>query len=158
MPSSPRVYTSMLDHDLVQPEPNSGCWLWVGSQNSLGYGCACFNGKKIGAHRMAWIIANGVRPPKHMFVCHRCNNPSCVNPDHLFLAPQKDNMRHMVQCDRHARGERSASAKLTANDVRTILMRHEAGESQHSLAREYGINQGHISHIKRRRFWRHLAV
>jgi hypothetical protein len=77
------------------PEPNTGCWLWIGATREFGYGIYSVyrDDKKFGinAHRYSWELVHG-RIPAGMFVCHRCDVPQCVNPDHLFLGTQQENM------------------------------------------------------------------
>ena len=76
----------------VMPEPNSGCWLWVGVVNFFGYGQLYINSRYHGAHRVSWELHQG-QIPIGLFVCHKCDVPSCVNPNHLFVGTQLDNMR-----------------------------------------------------------------
>lgn len=75
------------------PVPECGCWIWLGHLDGKGYGQFVRNGKRIGAHRAAWEDHNGQPIPEGAMVCHSCDTPSCVNPDHLFLGSQLDNMR-----------------------------------------------------------------
>lgn len=87
--------------DRTIPVTESGCWLWTGHLSDWGYGTLHVgNGKEVKAHRLAWELAYGPIPPK-MHVCHRCDVTSCVNPAHLFLGTNADNMRDCLAKGRH---------------------------------------------------------
>jgi predicted DNA-binding protein (UPF0251 family) len=146
------------------PEPNSGCWLWTGAANSRGYGYIMARGIRGMAHRFALERATGVRPSSNVYACHKCDTPSCVNPDHLFWGSQAENMSDMVRKGRKkglvgdanpmrydptipARGERNGNVKLTDADVAAIRLGHQAGEGLKSLAAKYGVNRSHIWRI-----------
>lgn len=85
-------------------EPNTGCWLWLGRRGARGYGQVGFRGFKTRqAHRVSWLIHNGPIPDG-LFVCHKCDTPPCVNPDHLFLGTCQDNLTDMARKNRAYRG------------------------------------------------------
>lgn len=77
-----------------------GCWLWTGCRDKRGYGKTSIHGKTVIAHRLAWILTFG-EIASGQFICHRCDNPPCVNPEHLFSGTPKANMEDMVKKSRH---------------------------------------------------------
>lgn len=132
------------------------CWLWMGHRNALGYGKLSVEGRFVPVHRAAWIDCVG-EIPDGLFVCHRCDNPPCVNPAHLFLGTQEDNVADRDAKNRTARGESQGGAKLTDDTAREILDMLADGISQTALAKEYGITQGAISHMVCGRTWNHIT-
>lgn len=130
-----------------------GCWEWQGRRSEKGYGQFKAKG---GAHRHAWRLTYG--EPGAMFVCHRCDNPPCVRPDHLFLGTALDNNRDRVSKGRPngAYGERNVNAKLTADDVRTIRAALEGARKGvgAALARKYGVGEAVITRIKAGTVWK----
>ncbi len=136
-----------------KPDEN-GCWIWQLAVNSNGYGSASAgDGKKAQAHRLAWKERHGSLPPKGVFVCHKCDVPLCVNPDHLFLGTHQENMDDMVRKGRNTTGERVTQAKLTAAQVLEI---RAASGSIYEIAPRYGISFQQVSRIRRRERWAHL--
>lgn len=126
-----------------------GCWEWTGNTLSNGYGQI----DQMGAHRVAWSLKNGPIP-FGMFVCHKCDNPSCVRVDHLFLGSPKDNTADMLQKGRHPHGVEIGTNKLTKAQIESIRSEYASGASQTSLAKKYGVGQPHISSIVRKAAWK----
>lgn len=147
----------------VHPEPNTGCFLWAGHVRKNGYGYFRISTNPSvpleGAHRASWIFSKG-EIPRGMMVCHRCDNRTCVNPDHLFLGTAKDNMADAARKGRMnwriqsrpglLRGSRHPAAKLTETDVREIRASPRSGVD---LAERYGVSTNVISRIRRRKIW-----
>ena len=135
------------------------CWEWTAYRNKGGYGKIARGGSKnerIRAHRLSWILHNGPIPTGAV-VCHRCDNPGCVNPYHLFLGTQKDNLQDAQRKGRMARGERNHHAKLSRNQVLEIRAQYASGNtSTRALATKYGVSQTSISTIVRREVWKHI--
>lgn len=139
----------------VSPEPNTGCWLWTGRERSCGYGRMSVANRTELAHRLAYKLFRG-SIPLGLSVCHRCDQPACVNPAHLFLGTHADNMRDKAEKGRAPLGERNGSARLTATQVRRIRARRASGATLRELAGEYGVTMAAISLIALRRKWRHV--
>ncbi len=133
------------------PEPNSGCWLWLGTL-CCGYGLIMVDGTRWRAHRYSWTLHNGPIPDG-LFVCHRCDIRECVNPSHLFLGTCDDNLKDMVRKGRSCVGEKHGRAKLTVADVVSI---RADGRYQKIIASEYGVHESTVGKIKRRVIWGHI--
>lgn len=141
----------------VEYEPNTGCWLHWGASTPDGHVGLYTPGWRTFAHRASWILHHG-EPAAGMLVCHKCDTPACVNPDHLFLGTQSDNIRDCVSKGRHAapKGERHLKAKLSDAQIPEIVRRIACGESQGEVARDLGLSQGAISAMLHCRTWRHV--
>ncbi len=137
----------------------SGCHEWLGCTTKAGYGWFSLGGsarKMRLAHRVAWTIANGAIPDG-IEVCHRCDNPRCVRPDHLFLGTPMDNTVDKLSKRRESRGEQHALSRLTADDVRAIRTEHATGAvGYRPLARAHGVSSKTIAMIVRRQTWVHV--
>ena len=122
---------------LCVAEPNSGCWIWTGTVHGKGYGHIWYNGSCNKAHRVSYEVYVG-EIPEGMVVMHRCDNPACVNPDHLILGTNQENMDDRNKKMRQAHGESHSKAKLTDELVRHIRSLPK-GFNQSALARELGV-------------------
>lgn len=133
-------------------EFTDSCWNWTGAINSDGYG-SWVRDKGDKTHRVAWRLANGPIPDGS-HVLHRCDNRRCVNPDHLFLGTNADNVADKMAKGRHARGEATPAARLTEADVRAI--RNDPRDNA-TIGREYGVTTTTIWQIKHRKRWQHVV-
>ena len=140
----------------VKKEPSDGCWIWQGPVHKSGY-CnfrmpkSLCGGKQksVLAHRFSYEQHIGPIPPK-IFVCHRCDNPTCVNPKHLFLGTHEENMRDMALKNRKKHGSNHPFAKLNEEKVRAI--RSDPRPSR-AVASEYGVSSRTICHVRSRELW-----
>lgn len=124
------------------------CWLWTRGKHSDGYGRMDIgNNTNVGAHRISWELHHGPIPP-NMYVCHRCDNPPCVNPAHLFLGTIIDNVVDRDAKGRTSMGEKHCTAKLTSKQVREIFV---ASGKHKEIAINYGVTRSTVTHIKNAR-------
>jgi HNH endonuclease/Helix-turn-helix domain of resolvase len=145
---------------------SDGCWEWTGAHRPNGYGSIQINDEAHSTHRVSWELTHGLIP-HGLCVLHRCDNPACVRPDHLFLGTHQDNTIDALQKerrggDRHwlrknpkaVAGERNPAAKLTPTQVAEIRQRHaQGGITQRTLAREYGVSKSTVSYVVTGHTW-----
>ncbi len=131
-------------------EPDE-CWEWIAGCSSDGYGRFCINGFRYQATRISYALAHG--DPGELNINHSCDNPSCVNPDHLWAGTQQEGMTDRDTKRRQARGETQARHILTEKQVKKIL---KSDESNALLSEKYGVNKSAISKVKRGRTWKHI--
>lgn len=144
----------------IKINAETGCWEWTAAKMPDGYGMININGKTQRAHRLSYEFYNG-EIPAGMCVCHRCDNPRCANPEHLFLGTQARNIADMDAKNRRARGNKVANkgmahplSKLTEADV--IAIRSAKGISQRELAKHHGVSYQQVSKIVLGKRWAHL--
>jgi hypothetical protein len=140
------------------------CWTWSAAKDRDGYGWFKRAGKQVYAHRVSWTLHHG-EIPAGLFVLHKCDNPSCVRPEHLFLGTNLDNVRDALSKGRMAVGDRNGSrlhpeklrrgesvgtSKLKDAQVIQIRLRHANGEKQQVLADAFGVSNQQVSNIVRR--------
>jgi hypothetical protein len=137
------------------------CWIFIGGRSTQGYGyISDGNGKKWRAHILSYTLNKG-DVPEGMLVLHTCDNPSCINPDHLFLGNHQDNVDDMRAKNRdaygHNKGEMNGQAKLTEDNV-IIIKRLLASDqyTQDQIGAMFGVTRGAVKQIKRGITWRHL--
>jgi len=138
-------------------ETPDGCWLFTGSRTLDGYGTIGFEkrGQTIRTHRLAWLLWKGLIPPGQQ-VLHRCDRPACVNPEHLFLGTQKENVQDMLRKGRagNTRGERNGRAKLTWRGVEVIRAAPRKHGLHPQLAKRFGVGVSAIMRIRSKDSWR----
>lgn len=144
----------------------TGCWLWLRATTKDGYGKFKLPGRQLEmAHRWSWIRAHGSIPPG-LFVCHRCDNPGCCNPDHLFLGTNRDNMNDMVAKGRFNPGDRSnapkgegcPASKLTWETVRQIRRLVRDGQRPVDVSRALGVPIKNLRMIVSGRTWKESGL
>lgn len=133
------------------------CWVWQGTRTKPGYGEFVRLRKKYLAHRFAWSLSNGPIP-RGGVICHRCDNPPCVRPSHLFAGTQADNVADKIAKGRGAagRGMAKANAKLTDDLVREIREVYAAGMPLWTVARHFEVSPSTVYGVVTGRSWRHV--
>jgi len=131
----------------------TGCWLWTGTVHGKGYGHFKLSNKVAKAHRVAWELYIG-DIPAGLMVLHGCDVTACVNPEHLFLGTNDDNLKDRQAKGRQARGEKTWTAKLDASQV--IEIRQSTMMSRLELSIQYGVSKSTINSILNGETWRHL--
>ncbi len=134
----------------------SGCHLWTASLNNKGYGSFRLKKRTKLAHRVAWEQRNGPIPDG-LYVCHKCDTPSCVNPDHMFLGTPADNMRDAANKGRIPYGEAHHNAKLNDQNVRAIREMRSAGMTQSAIGARIGVSQTVVGDVLAGSIWARVA-
>ncbi|MCG7598892.1 hypothetical protein MHM84_03775 [Halomonas sp. McH1-25] len=139
----------------MHPELKTPCVEWFGNINNNGYGRICIKRQVQLAHRVSYCHHNNVniRDIEHLVIRHRCDNPLCINPEHLEPGTRTDNARDRVERGRGHRGERTGGSLLREDEVRDIRKRAANGESQSSIAKLYGVTSSAIHYIVSRKNW-----
>ncbi len=136
---------------------SDGCWTWIGANDGRrGYGSIKVNGRNMKAHRVAWELANGTTPGD-LSVCHECDNPKCVRPDHLFLGTSQDNARDMIAKGRGRSpgifGSEHYASKLSDDDVDAIRRMYAEGITCRSIGEKFAIGESYACSIALGKRW-----
>lgn len=136
----------------VNVKSPSECWPWLGSVDRDGYGRASFNGKKMLASRLAYIMATG-KEPDGLLVCHHCDNPPCCNPSHLYAGTKSDNERDKFKRGKTHRGEKNPAGKLSEDQVQNIRRLFNQGMTNVAIGKMMGVHHSTISKIRTGGSW-----
>ncbi len=144
------------------------CWEWLGYKDTNGYGkCGTAHRKIALAHRVAYVLTNGEPPTDKPFLLHKCDNPGCVNPLHIFPGTQADNIADMIKKRRNNqwarqsrpedfRGEKNCRAKMTPEQVIEIRKLRESGKTLIRIAERFQMSIPGVHHIINRKCWNHI--
>jgi hypothetical protein len=143
-------------------EEDGGCWVWTAGQDKDMYGKFSYWNKDklqfIRAHIYSWFLYSGRVPPEGVQVCHKCDHPYCVNPDHLFLGTTQDNTKDRDDKNRQCKGEASPHAKLTEEKVKEIRELFATGNyTRQQLSDLFKVSTSTMSYIILRKTWKHIA-
>ncbi len=145
------IQTTITDQDIrsfwANVDRTESCWLWQASKNNKGYGRYCINAQVIYAHRFSYLLHTGILSDT-LEVLHRCDNPACVNPTHLWLGTHQENMRDSVQKQRAALGEYNGMASMSNAQVTELRKDYATGNYlQRELAIKYSVSGATVSRI-----------
>jgi len=132
-----------------------GCWTWMGATDRCGYGIYSVHGRNVPAHRFSWELAFG-KIPKGMCILHKCDDFSCVNPDHFVLGTWRDVSQSRVAKGRQAYGEKVSTVKLDREKVREIRSLYGMGIPQMEISRRMNLRETIVNDVIRGRTWRHV--
>ncbi len=147
----------LLKQMLAQPMPANvnACVEWPRPLNRFGYGRVRMNGKVVRVHRASYKLKKGPIP-KGKLVCHKCDNPPCIRPEHLFLGTKLDNNRDCIAKARNTHGIKHPMAKLTESDIPVIRDLKAQGFTLSQIAQRFNVCASMIGYITRRKNWKHI--
>ena len=140
------------------------CILWTGAKTLTGYGVRHFRGHNTTAHRAVWIEKYGPIKSRWIFVCHKCDNPACINIEHLFLGTNTENMRDAVRKGRlrgvHGCRDGEKHPRATITDAQAVAIRaiHAAGVSYPAIARQLGVSKYAVAQVGSGRTFNRLPL
>lgn len=152
MASSPSVAERIKKYSVKR---ESGCIEWIGATSKTGYAILNVGGRPTKVSRL--VLGLGGAEPG-MFACHRCDNPLCVNAEHLFAGTSKDNVGDSIRKGRFIRGETVGTSKLRSRDIKKIFAARLRNESMQSIAARFNVSSGAIAKVLHRKTWKHLPL
>lgn len=135
----------------------TACWVWNQSKTKKGYARCVFRRKVYTGGRLPWMIFKG-EIPHGMCACHKCDNPACVNPNHVFLGTKADNNRDCKRKKRNNIGSKNGQSILVESDVKKIKSILKSNQSDSEIASMFGVHRLTIWDIRKKRTWRHVRV
>lgn len=155
--AAPYFWSQVNREGPIHPVLQTRCWLWLGSLNAKGYGQVNFGGMMRSAQRMAWRLVYGEWPEGD--TCHKCDNPPCVNIDHLWDGPRIENVHDAISKKRHAHGESNGQSKLTNENIIEMRKEYATGTvSYKDLGNKYGVDEHVIGYAVRGQTWKHIPI
>lgn len=152
MPTDDRSAVARFNAKVSRYGPDE-CWAWGGDT----YGQLSIGGRQIPAHRFSYVLHYG-HIPDGLWVLHKCDNPPCVNPRHLFAGTHADNVADMVAKGRQAKGEQNGNSLITCDDVPTIFSLRDMGLTQAAIGDAVGLSQREVCDILHGKWWKHLGI
>ncbi len=134
----------------------NSCWIWSKKKFKNNYGCFYYKGRYLLAHRVSFLFYNPEATLENLYVCHKCDNPSCVNPEHLFLGTAKENALDCINKHRahRAYGEKAGNSKLKVEDVNRIILLRQQGLLYKDIQLQYPqVSKAQISRVSRKLQW-----
>lgn len=149
--------------DNITIDPITNCWNWKRCHIPGGYGQVRWNGQRHLVHRLAYEAWKEKIPlsGQRLCICHKCDNPKCCNPDHLWVGTDADNVKDCINKNRNQSyqeitGENNMHSKLNNIQVLMIRQKHEAGNTTAELVKEFNVTDNHIRNILKRKSWKHI--
>ena len=139
-------------------DKSGDCWIWMGA-TTRGYGQTTIDKKHGYAHRFSWEFANGSIPNKKI-ICHKCDTPRCVNPEHLFIGTQADNIKDAIKKGRTkykaSFGSKNGNSRLTELAVKDIKKQYAGGKTLREVANAIGVSKSTVWNVVSNKNWRHV--
>ena len=145
-----RFWNKVNKESPIKSHMTTPCWEWTAANTFMGYGTIKIEGKTRATHRLSWEWAHGIPVPKGKFICHRCDNPPCVNPDHLFLGDNSGNIEDCVAKGRH---KSRHNIKLKPEQIVQLRERYKEIQNYNQLGREFGISGSYARRVVLLHYW-----